>query len=131
MISKLCVIFVALGFTLMGIMGLVDPEGTLAYLSAGPLGENMRNEVRGVYGGLGLAVAGLLVYSIRDGVAIGLATGIRIGMAGITAGIALGRLVSWIVDGGTTMTPVVFFVGEMLVAVLLVMSIRLDTRRPQ
>jgi len=130
MISKFFVIFVAFGFTMMGFMALTDPEGAMAYMSAGPLGDDMRNEARAVYGGFGFAVGGLLAYTLWDGVAFAVSKGVRLGMAVIIAGMALGRAVSWIVDGGTSMTIVVFFVGEVLMPLMLLASIRLDGRRP-
>jgi hypothetical protein len=68
-----------------------------------------RSEVRAVYGGFGLAMAGVLAYAAtaagehRGGMLI------AVGMA--LAGMAFGRLVSAMVDGRTAFYPNWFYFG--------------------
>jgi hypothetical protein len=73
-----------------------------------------RSEVRAVYGGFGLAIAGVLAYAAvvggphRSGILL------AVGMA--LAGMAFGRLVSAVVDGRTAFYPNWFYFGVEAVA---------------
>jgi Domain of unknown function (DUF4345) len=96
---------VAFGFALMGLGALFAPErvtrlfGTLVLTTAG------RNEVRAVYGGFGVAMAGLLSASawvphLRLGVCTTLAVAL--------AGMVLGRVLSALADHKLERWPCVF-----------------------
>lgn len=86
---------VAVFFAGMGIAALASPAFIWAPFGVAPTTPDARNEVRGVYGGFGIAIAALLVLTddsadLRDGVL--LAVGVSLlGMAG-------GRLVSGLLE---------------------------------
>jgi hypothetical protein len=66
-----------------------------------------RSEVRAVYGGFGLAMAGVLAYA-----AVGAGshrTGITLAVGVALAGMAFGRLVSAVIDGRTPFYPNWFY----------------------
>jgi hypothetical protein len=66
-----------------------------------------RSEVRAVYGGFGLAIAGILGYAALAGG--DLREGILITVAAALAGMALGRIVSTVVDERTAFYPNWFY----------------------
>ncbi|WP_099038977.1 DUF4345 domain-containing protein [Mycobacterium neglectum] len=66
-----------------------------------------RSEVRAVYGGFGLAIAGVLGYAaVADG---DVRTGILIAVGAALAGMAFGRLVSAVLDERTAFYPNWFY----------------------
>jgi hypothetical protein len=76
---------------------MVRPFGTT-------LGEAAsRSEVRAVYGGFGLAIAGVLGYAAVEGDDI--ARGITLTVAVALAGMAFGRIVSAVIDDRTFLPP--------------------------
>ena len=82
---------VAVFFAGMGLAALVSPAFIWAPFGVAPTTPEARNEVRGVYGGFGIAIAALLVLTddstdLRDGVLVAVAVSL-LGMAG-------GRLIS-------------------------------------
>ncbi len=98
-------------FALMGMGSLIAPTNVTAQFGIPELNRDGRNEVRAVYGGFGLAVAGALVLAVlhpewRAGVALTVALAVG-GMAG-------GRLLSAAVDRGISRTPL-FYLGLELV----------------
>ena len=101
-ISVIAVFFLGMGvYALAAPAALVRPFGIT-------LGESAsRSEVRAVYGGFGLAVAGVLAYAaVADG---DLQTGIVIAVGAALAGMAFGRLVSAVVDQRTAFYPNWFY----------------------
>jgi hypothetical protein len=66
-----------------------------------------RSEVRAVYGGFGLAMAGVLAYAAVD--AGSHRTGIALAVGVALAGMAFGRLVSAVIDGRTPFYPNWFY----------------------
>jgi hypothetical protein len=112
-IGVMAVFFLGMGvYALVAPAALVRPFGTT-------LGESAsRSEVRAVYGGFGLAIAGVLAYAaVADG---DLQTGIVITVGTALAGMAFGRLVSAVVDERTAFYPNWFyFVVEALAAAAL------------
>ncbi len=111
------IVAVAVGFGVMGLVGLARPERILGYFGMGPLTSGMRNEVRAVYGGFGLSVAGLLIAaleipSLREGILISLAVAV--------GGMALGRCVSLALERPEGRWPVVFLGMEVIMAIALV-----------
>ena len=99
--------FIAVFFLGMGIYALAAPAALIRPFGI-TLGESAsRAEVRAVYGGFGLAIAGVLVYAA---VAIGdLRMGILITVAAALVGMAFGRLVSAVVDERTAFYPNWFY----------------------
>lgn len=107
---------VAVGFATMGLGALAVPERVTRLFGTPTLSVAGRNEVRAVYGGFGVAMAGLLVVSavlpfLRAGACITLAVAM--------AGMALGRVVSTLVDRKMERWPRVFGAIELGVAGLL------------
>ncbi len=107
---------VALFFTGMGLVALVDPTYTLGFFGAGELGPDMRNEVRAVYGGFGLLVGSMLFYSLKPSP---LAAGIRAAIALSLIGMALGRVISLMIEPTTTSFPILFIGVELAMAGML------------
>ena len=87
---------------------LVRPFGITLELSTS------RSEVRAVYGGFGLAMAAVLAYAAVDAGAH--RTGIVLAVGVALAGMAIGRLVSAVVDGRTRFYPNWFYFGVEAVA---------------
>ncbi len=112
-------IFVAISavlFLVMGVAGLVKPSVVTRLFSLPAPPSALRNEVRAVYGGFGLAVAGMLgassvVSSIRPGVLLTVAV--------FLLGMVAGRLVSWVADRKIDRYPLLFMGLECLLAALL------------
>lgn len=102
---------VALLFVVMALVAFASPATVAAYFGTAELTVDGRNEVRAVYGGFGLVVAGLLAvapYWPRFGPGILLTVGLSL------LGMALGRAVSRAVDGGAGIYPWIFFVVEIV-----------------
>lgn len=97
---------VAVFFAGMGVYALAAPAAIVRPFGI-TLGEaTSRSEVRAVYGGFGLAIAGVLAYAayaddIRKGVLI------TVGVA--LSGMAFGRIVSAAVDAKTSFYPNWFY----------------------
>src|SRR5689334_17262271 len=107
---------VALFFLGMGIAALGRPAMVLALFGTEIRHRDTRNEIRAVYGGFGVAVAGLLAYAIVDpGLRPGLVTAIAIGVLGMAAG----RMWSAAVDRGAGFFPGLFFAVEVAIAAAL------------
>ncbi|HKY89528.1 MAG TPA: DUF4345 domain-containing protein [Nevskiaceae bacterium] len=100
---------VAVFFLGMGLVALVRPESILSFFGIPALTLDARNEVRAVYGGFGVAIAGLLVMALRDD---GLRAGVLVAVAVALLGMAAGRVVSAIVDRKVGGWPAVFFCVE-------------------
>ena len=98
---------IAVFFLGMGIYALAAPAALIRPFGI-TLGEAAsRSEVRAVYGGFGLAIAGVLVFAaINPG---DVRTGILIAVAAALAGMAVGRLVSAVVDERTAFYPNWFY----------------------
>ncbi len=112
---------VALFFVAMGVVALADPAGILARFDVAVLSAEGRNEVRAVYGGFGLAMAGALALALRFE---GLRVGTLVCAALALVGMALGRLVSWAVDGELGATPLLYFFVELGLAAALWAGLR-------
>lgn len=94
-------------FAGMGIYALAVPAAIIRPFGI-TLGEAAsRSEVRAVYGGFGLAIAGVLVFAIVDQGDI--RTGILITVGVALAGMAFGRIVSAVVDTRTAFYPNWFY----------------------
>jgi hypothetical protein len=101
------ILVVGVLFLGMGIYGLAAPDALVRPFGT-TLGESAsRAEVRAVYGGFGLGIAGVLGYAAVEGGDI--ARGITLTVAVALAGMALGRLVSAVVDDRTAFYPNWFY----------------------
>lgn len=101
-IAVIGVFFLGIGvYALAAPAALVRPFGTTLG------GDASRAEVRAVYGGFGLAIAGVLAYAaVADG---DLRTGILITVGAALAGMAFGRLVSAVLGDRTAFYPNWFY----------------------
>jgi hypothetical protein len=100
----------------LGVAALVRPATLLAGFGLPAQGLDARNEVRAVYGGFPIAVAALVLWSLTGASE---ADGILLALAVASLGMALGRLVSAVLDRGIGRLPV-FFVGvELALAAML------------
>jgi hypothetical protein len=94
-------------FAGMGVYALAAPAALVRPFGI-TLGESAsRSEVRAVYGGFGLAIAGVLVYAAVAGGDFRRGILITVGVA--LAGMAFGRLVSAVVDARTAFYPNWFY----------------------
>ena len=91
----------------MGVYGLIAPASLVRPFSISLGDAQSRSEVRAVYGGFGLAIAGVLaVAAIKPEFH---RTGIMITVGVALAGMAFGRLVSAVVDSRTPFYPNWFY----------------------
>jgi hypothetical protein len=93
--ASLGVWLVAVFFLVMGLLALLSPTRFAAPLGLTLVPARGTNEVRAVYGGFGVVMAGLLVYAagepaLRDGVFLTLALALY--------GMAAGRVISLVVE---------------------------------
>ena len=110
---------VAVAFALMGIGALVRPTVVTRQFGIPELTPEGRSEVRAVYGGFGLAVAGMLVIAITTP---DLRAGIAITVAVALFGMAVGRVVSAVIDRSLSKVVVLYLVIEVVAGVLLVLA---------
>jgi hypothetical protein len=97
---------IAVFFLGMGIYALAAPAAIIRPFGI-TLGEAAsRSEVRAVYGGFGLAIAGVLAYAAVAGE---VRQGVLITVGAALAGMAFGRLVSAAVDDRTAFYPNWFY----------------------
>lgn len=112
---------VAAFFLGMGLYALVAPASLIRPFGVTLSRPESRAEVRAVYGGFGLAVAGVLVYAALNP-SVGPAILITVAVA--LAGMAVGRLISAVVDERTAFYPNWFyFLVEVVLAAALVLAV--------
>jgi hypothetical protein len=111
--AEFLVIAVAGFFFGMGAIALARPARIVGYFGTRELTVDGRNEVRAVYGGFGIAVAALLVWTLMDAT---LASGILTTVAISLIGMASGRIVSRLIDGTPGFYPALFFFVELGIA---------------
>jgi hypothetical protein len=101
----------ALFFACMGLTALVSPTSVTRFFRLNAIGADMRNEVRSVYGGFGMAIAGLLTVSVayRE-----VQRGVVLTVAVALFGMAVGRFFSFAVEHSEGHYPLVFLVVECL-----------------
>ena len=111
------IVLTAIFFLGMGVFALARPAALIRPFGITlPLPES-RAEVRAVYGGFGLAIAGMLALAASGHPA---REGILITVAVALAGMAIGRLVSGVVDRPTAFYPNWFyFIVESVLAAAL------------
>jgi hypothetical protein len=94
-------------FAGMGCYALAVPDAIIRPFGITLGAAAARSEVRAVYGGFGLAIAGVLGYAaVADGA---VRTGILITVGAALAGMAFGRLVSAVLDERTAFYPNWFY----------------------
>ncbi|KUI21691.1 hypothetical protein AU193_13925 [Mycobacterium sp. GA-1285] len=91
----------------MGVYALAAPDALVRPFGTNLGGAAGRAEVRAVYGGFGLAIAGVLAYAVVDDGT--LRTGALFTVGAALAGMALGRVVSALVDQRTAFYPNWFY----------------------
>jgi uncharacterized membrane protein YeaQ/YmgE (transglycosylase-associated protein family) len=97
---------IAVFFLGMGVYALATPAGLVRPFGI-TLGEAAsRSEVRAVYGGFGLAIAGVLAYAIAEW---HLRTGILLTVGAALAGMAFGRLAAAALGDRTAFYPNWFY----------------------
>ncbi|MBL4788892.1 MAG: DUF4345 family protein [Kordiimonadaceae bacterium] len=109
------VIIVALSFAALGTVGLFWPQRIYAEFGVELSTPDSRNEVRGVYGGMCVAFAGVLFLTPQLGAA---SAGVLIAMMAALGGMAGGRIFSLFIER-TGKSPIIFLVLEALGAGLL------------
>lgn len=100
----------------LGLAAIARPATLLGDFGFPAHGADARNEVRAVYGGFPLAVAGLVAWSL-SGATHG--QGILIALAAASLGMALGRVVSAVIDRGIGRLPLLFIGIELALAAML------------
>jgi len=106
----------ALGFGFMGFGALVRPEQVTGQFGIAALDIDGRNEVRAVYGGFGLVVAGVLAFvAVEDEYR----TGVAMMVAPALVGMALGRTISAGIDASITRVPLLYLIIELIGAAIL------------
>jgi hypothetical protein len=94
-------------FAGMGCYALAFPTAIIRPFGITLGGAASRSEIRAVYGGFGLAIAGVLGYAaVADG---DVRTGVLIAVGAALAGMAFGRLVSAVLDERTAFYPNWFY----------------------
>jgi hypothetical protein len=109
-------------FAGMGVYALAAPAAIIRPFGITLGGAASRSEVRAVYGGFGLAIAGVLTFAaLQDG---DIRKGILITVAAALAGMAFGRIVSAVIDSRTAFYPNWFYclVEAVAAAVLFAIS---------
>lgn len=115
------IVVVAVFFAGMGIYGLVAPAALVRPFGIETAGPHARGEVRAVYGGFGVAVAGLLVVAMLDD---GIRRGAVIAVAVALAGMAFGRLVGSVIERPRTFYPTWFyFCVELVLSAILWLAV--------
>lgn len=111
--SAVLIVIVALFFAGMGVFGLVAPTALVRPFGIEPRTAEGRAEVRAVYGGFGVAVAGLLLAALA---LPDLRRGLVLAVAVALLGMAFGRAVSRFVERPGGFYPVWFYFWVELVA---------------
>ncbi len=106
MISTAVIVIAAVFFTGMGIFALARPAALIRPFGIALPNPESRAEVRAVYGGFGLAIAGMLALALTGHPA---RDGILITVAAALAGMAFGRLVSVVIDRPKAFYPNWFY----------------------
>jgi hypothetical protein len=106
-VAVAAIVVIGVFFFGMGVYALAAPAALVRPFGI-TLGESVsRSEVRAVYGGFGLAIAGVLcLAALRHG---DIRDGILITVAAALAGMAFGRIVSAVLDSRTSFYPNWFY----------------------
>lgn len=112
---------VAVFFLLMGLVGLARPKNITDNFYVPEITSDMRNEIRAVYGGFGVAIFGLLIASTRID---SLRDGILVTVAVSVLGMAAGRIISFIIERPKGPYPYIYFVAEIMIGAMLLSAYR-------
>ena len=107
MVGVAVVVVIAVFFLGMGVYALAAPAALVRPFGVTPETPTSRSEIRAVYGGFGLAIAAVLAYAAFRGGDVQKGILITVGVA--LAGMALGRIVSAVVDDRTPFYPNWFY----------------------
>jgi hypothetical protein len=119
------IVVIAVFFLGMGIYALATPDALVRPFGI-TLGQSAsRSEVRAVYGGFGLAIAGVLLYAV---VQPEHRAGILITVGAALAGMALGRLISAVVDTRTAFYPNWFYCLVEIIAAAALLAVAVSAR---
>ena len=119
MLGNIIIVLAACGFALMGIGAIVKPNAVTQQFGIPQLSVAGRSEVRGVYGGFGLAMAAILVVALMTP---DLRPGITITAAIALLGMAAGRIISALVDRSLPRVALLYLAIEVVMGVLLLLS---------
>ena len=89
------VVLAAVFFGVMGVLSMYRPEALPDALGSTNQSADERNEVRAVYGGFGIAIAALLIWTLTDDTH---SSGIYLTVSTALIGMAAGRIVDVLVD---------------------------------
>lgn len=112
------VVFTAIAFGIMGLIGIFAPATLGGWVGHDALGRDAANEFRAVYGGFGLAMAGVLLATQGSpaGPGVQLTAGVAlVGMAG-------GRVLAALLDGPPSARMWIYAVGETAIGLALVFT---------
>ena len=110
----------AIGFLIMGLVGLFSPQRMTALVDIAELSAAGRNEVRAVYGGFGVVIGGLLLATVSEPE---LHEGVVLTVAVALLGMVAGRCLSWVIERRIDVFPLLFMVGELLFAAGLLLAL--------
>jgi hypothetical protein len=114
-------IYIAISaFLLMGAGALAKPTLVTAQFGMPDLTAAGRNEIRAVYGGFGVAMAGVLLVALQRA---DLRGGILLTLACALGGMAAGRVCSALFDRGIDRWPLRYLLLEAVLALLLLGAI--------
>jgi len=105
--ADVVIVFVAVFFLGMGVYGLAAPAALIKPFRIVLDSAEARTEIRAVYGGFGVAIAGLLALALAD--AGGIRRGALVAVAAALLGMAFGRLVARAVERPTAFYPSWFY----------------------
>ncbi len=108
----------------MGIIALIKPHTIVNTFGLTTIEADMRNEVRAVYGGFGLAMSGLLFASSS---LPRLEKGIHTTIACSLFGMAIGRSISALIERPQTKVPLYFCILETTLASSLIYHTTIQT----
>ncbi|WP_194818751.1 DUF4345 family protein [Nocardia sp. XZ_19_385] len=117
------VVLAAVGvlFAGMGMYALVAPAALARPFGLSAPTAVSRAEIRAVYGGFGVAVAGVLFWSAFGSGELRTGAALTVGFA--LVGMAVGRIVSRLVDGGFGFYPIWFYCLVELLGAALVLGV--------
>lgn len=105
--ATVTIIAVGVFFLCMGVLALIAPAKLISPFRITVDAPESRSEIRAVYGGFGVAMAVVLGMAAFD--VAGIRSGAVIAVAAALAGMALGRLVSRLIDSATAFYPIWFY----------------------
>lgn len=117
--QDLPIVLAIIAFAVMGVGAIVRPGLVTSQFGISDLTSAARSEVRAVYGGFGISMALVLGVALFSA---GLRDGILFAIAAALGGMATGRVVSAVIDRGIDCVPLVYFLLEVVVAVLLLVG---------